>query len=300
MMFRIRTLFASAVFLTTALSLCAAEQTEVAPLLARAKRSFDQRDLRTALALFIEYRDSIKGTEERQEWFSTTFQIIRCNKGLGHNNDANQQFFLLCHLEPLMPPLELMSLPWAGTSGILDSSAIEKTAEDWLKKPSIGGQFLAAAILSASAQPQRQSQGLSTLTQLSRTSFSDDAKQTAEQKYHRHVAVLASALLWKQRIPTIRSPNELAPLRNVLTMIPEPCQAGPLLLLGRAEAQAGEDEQAVLHWMRIPILFPDESPLAVEALESAAKSLEKLGRGDQAAGLRRERAALLEKIRPTR
>jgi len=60
--------------------------------------------------------------------------------------------------------------------------------------------------------------------------------------------------------------------------LPDSLRAGPYYLLGLAYARLQNDEQAVLSWMRVPILFPENRPLAAQSLQEAAKSFRRLGR----------------------
>jgi hypothetical protein len=94
-------------------------------------------------------------------------------------------------------------------------------------------------------------------------------------------------LLWRQQIPKLKVADDLVPLRRTLDKIPEKLQSGPLFLFGQVAQHAGEHEEAVLSFMRIVIFYPENRFLADAAAEYAARSLEKLGRADQAERLRK-------------
>jgi tetratricopeptide (TPR) repeat protein len=259
---------------------------------------FARKNYAAALELYSQARQNQKDNN----WKRFTVQIIRCCLAQGDTERAVQEYFLLCRVDPA-PPLEWIPLPWfVPIETAMGVGLREKTAENWLdplQNPSqtkslhLAAKLLAAGTLSVSpdrAKQQRGNQLLRDLEMILETSKKTPDIQ--EFAFQRHIALLATALRWKQRIPTLRSPSELTLLRRILEQIPESYQAGPLFLFGRAAQQVGDHETAVLSWLRIPILYSENTPLAVEALRESALSLEKLGRFGQAEQLQTERSRL--------
>ncbi|MDR2756102.1 MAG: hypothetical protein LBC20_10375 [Planctomycetaceae bacterium] len=252
--------------------------------------AFARKNYVTALELYSTARQNQKD----HDWKRLTIQIIRCCLARGETERAVQEYFLLCRIEPL-PPLEWIPLPWyVPMETAMGMSLREKNAENWLdplqtKSPNLAATLLAAATLSVSPDPAKQFRGRQLLRDLEKTLETSKKTHDQESIFQQHVALLAAALCWKQRIPTLKNQSALTPLRRILDQIPEPYRAGPLFLFGQAARIVGDHETAVLVWMRIPILYSENVPLAIEALREAALSLEKLGRFDQAERLQTER-----------
>ena len=238
--------------------------------------AYQRGDFATARLLYEQARDQEKANH--QHWLEYSAQIVRCHTALGESNQAAQGFFLLCRIDPQTMFYDCIPLPWnppPRQPGV--PSAVEKAAEDVLdpvknRIPGPAAVLLAAGILSVSAQPALRNRGLDWLGKL--------AQQEGP------AAQLAAAMLWKQRIPTLRTANELAILESAVEKIPEPYRAGPYFLLARAANTVGEREKAVLYWMRLPIFYPNDKLLVEAAVSEATDALEKLGRHDQAARLR--------------
>lgn len=266
-----------------------------------ADKAFEQREYAVARGLYSQSRDVIRSGNEkdREEWKRLTTQIVRCQTALGNMEQATEEYFLLCRLDPLTP-LDGIPLPWFVP---LDAKQLkparEKTAEDWLDpmKSTLRGPsatLLAAAILSTSNHPAKNSKGkqhLRNLVNAFDTQPGDDKKTREDkaQRIQREVALLAGILLWPaERIPKLRKTSDLLPLQRILEQLPENQRAGPYFLYGRAARQVGQSEDAVIAWMRVPILYPENRPLAAEALREAADVLKSLGRTDQAETLLRE------------
>jgi tetratricopeptide (TPR) repeat protein len=265
---------------------------------------FAQKNYAVALELYSQARQT-----QKDNWKRLTIQIIRCCLARNETERAVQEYFLLCRVDPT-PPLEWIPLPWfVPVETAIGMSLREKTAEDWLdplqKKPTnLAATLLAAGTLSVSPDQAKRFRGYQLLRELEIILETPESESKLEPKpekeksnkipeiqnalFRRHISLLATALRWKQRIPTLRNQTELAPLRRILNQIPEPFQAGPLFLFGQAARMVGDHETAVLHWMRLPILYSENTPLTVEALRESALSLEKLGRFDQAERLRLE------------
>jgi tetratricopeptide (TPR) repeat protein len=268
---------------------------------------FAQKNYATALELYSRVRQT-----QKDDWKRLTIQIIRCCLAQGETERAVLEYFLLCHVEPT-PPLEWIPLPWfVPVEKAIGMSLREKTAEDWLdplqtNKPNLAATLLAAGTLSVSPDQAKRRRGYQLLRELEtiletpksepkpEKEKSNKTSEVQDAVFRRHVSLLATALRWKQRIPTLRNQTELTPLRRILDQIPEPFRAGPLFLFAQAVRMVGDHETAILHWMRIPILYSENTPLAVEALRESALSLEKLERFDQAKRLRLEMAELEQK-----
>lgn len=279
---------------------------DLPPKPAAALAAFERGDYVSALNMYLALREFVQGDEKhRAAWIERTAQVVRCYTATGNDETAIQEYFLLCQVAPpSQMPLDCIPLPWVVTTTKVGLRLHEKTAIDRLdslkhKTPGPPATLLAAAVLSVNADSARRNQGISLLRNLEAQYVPDreaadlstePAKDPREQEIRtrQHVALLASAFLWRQRMPRLRLASELAPLKRTVRRLPEPLRAGPYLLLGLSAQRVGEHEAAVLALMRLPILFPHEKVFCTEALGGAALSLEKLGRADQAMKLRQE------------
>ncbi len=237
---------------------------------------YRKKDYASARELYDKARAGETNNPER--WLQFSAQIVRCCTALGDSDRAAQEFFVICRVDPQTTLFDCIPLPWNPPVAAPGApTALEKTAEEFLdplkhRDPGQAAVLLAAGILSVSAQRAGRDRGLARLDQLSKTEGP--------------AAQLAAALLWKQKLPILRTTNELAFLETAVEKIPEPLRAGPYFLLGRAAHAVGEREKAVLYWMRLPILYPENKLLVEAAVNEAAATLEKLGRPDQAARIR--------------
>ena len=272
-----------------------------------AEAAFADGNYAAALDLYVRLRDTVgkessKDEKRLEEWARLAAQVVRCQTGQGNFEQAVQEYFLMCQVvPPSKTPLDCIPLPWFIPVDIkVGFRPHEKTAIDRLdplrfKSPGAPATLLAAAVLAVSADNGRRNRGISLLrnleSQYDGAWMPDEVPKTPEARItavQQQAALLATAFLWKQRIPNIRQSADLLPLRRTLDRLPEPLRAGPYYLYGIASRQAGDYEMAVMAWMRLPILHPQESVLRTESLREAAISLEKLGRADQAEKLRLE------------
>ena len=227
--------------------------------------AFQKKDYATAKILYGEARD-----KDKANWLRYSAQIVRCCIALGESDQAVQEFFVICRDDPQTTLYDCIPLPWNPPPAAPGApKMIERTATEFLdplKNPSPGtaAVLLAAGVLSVSAQAADRERGLALLGRLAQ------GEGPAAQ--------LASAMLWKQKIPTLRTPNDLAFYENAVERMPEPLHAGPYFLLGQAANSVGDREKAVLYWMRLPILYSEQKLLVDAAVTEAADALEKLGR----------------------
>ena len=238
-----------------------------------ADAAFQRKEFATARLLYEQARDQERANPER--WLQYSAQVVRCCIALGESDRAVAEFFLICRVDPQTTFYDCLPLPWDPPPRQPGAPlAVEKAAEEVLKSRSPGSAavLLAAGVLSVSAQQTNRTLGLDWLDRLS--------------QQEGHAALLATAMLWKQQIPTLRIANELARLESLVEKIPEPYRAGPYLLLARAANTIGEREKAILYWMRLLIFYPNDRLLVEAATNEAAIALEKLGRQDQAARVR--------------
>ncbi len=230
-----------------------------------ADQRYEQRDYATALS---RYRDALH--DESRVWMKRHLwaQTIRCARNLGQIGPAISAFRVLVEQEPQTRELDAVPLAWTGTAG---DGALERQLRpglDEVRQPWV--RLMAASWLLAG--PHR-STARSTLQQLIRD---DDP----------HVRMLAQTQLWRTRMATATD-EQLQQWEEQLEQLPELLRAGPHYVLGRALASRSPNA-AVLHFLRLPLLYPEQHDLAAESLAEAARLLAANGQTGAAERLRRE------------
>ncbi|MGL4595251.1 MAG: hypothetical protein ACRCUY_11015 [Thermoguttaceae bacterium] len=290
-------------------SLLSAPLTAETSLMADADSAFAEKKYAAARETYQRAREEFQRTKQHAEWARTTAQIIRASVALGDDNYAISEYFNLCRVEPNRTSLDIIPLPWFVP---LNSRIFETAAENWLdvttkEPPSPAAVLLAAAVLSVSQTNSKQLRGRDLLRTLAGSFDAGkiDHENTTPEKiktkdvnqndseHSKYIALLAHALLWRAT-PTAKK-SDLPAMQRIIDQLPESLQAGPLFWFAHKAALAGEHETAVIAWMRIPILYPENQPLAKESLEQTAKSLIKLNRPEQAETVKNE-ARKLDKI----
>jgi hypothetical protein len=183
---------------------------------------------------------------------------------------AADLFLSLVRDDPATPDFAVVPLPWTTLS---PSPSLETKARTWMndRTSSIAALVGSSLLMSTTSR----SEALRRLGELA-----TDADE--------RVARLADAQRWRVAAVTADAAT-VGSWEQSLRKIPEPLQAGPRLVVGRAWASHNEPERAALQLLRVPILYGEAQPrLAAEAFWSAGQALEKLARPAQAAALYRE------------
>ena len=111
--------------------------------------------------------------------------------------------------------------------------------------------------------------------------------QQLELNSNKELAILATAQLWRTKLP-IALAADLVQWKKTIDRLPLALQAGPLYVLGQLQKQQQATEHAVLTWMRVVILYPQNHQLNSEALLAAIGALHQLDKPTQALTLCRE------------
>lgn len=201
----------------------------------------------------------------RREMFA---RLIACHRELGQFDAAGKLFLAIAHDDPQTPHFDQIPLRWLPGES---SPTLEQAAIAWLND-----ERPLAALLGAShlLNTSRQTAALARLEQL------------AGEK-DRRIASLAEAQSWRAKLVTADE-SQLDRWRRRVEDFPEPLRAGPYWAIGRALAQHGAHDDAVLMLLRVPILYPETRSLAADALATAAELLGKQGDTNTADRLRSE------------
>lgn len=181
-------------------------------------------------------------------------QQIWCAQNLGQIVFAGDQFTrVLLKSDPATRHLDALPLAWSPQAV---SATLEQRARQWLTAEHPAAKLLGASWLLST---NNQAAALATLRQLA----------TAKDK---RLALLAEAQTWRTQTVTA-SPSDVERWGHIVAATPIRLQAGPLYLLATTQQRLGQVDAASLSYLRLPILFPNNRPLAASAMLAAANTL---------------------------
>ena len=240
-------------------------ETQYTPQQTDAERLFANNRFEPALAL---YRKAAE-TEPRR-WVRRLIiaRTVRCYHALDRPERAGEEFLLLIRDDPNTPYFDCIPLAWIPRQPPVD---LELAARQWIKRKEPAAQLLGASYLLAGRDRP------AAIKQLGRLAAGAD----------RQIAALALAQTWRAKVVTA-TPQQIDGWQRAVEQMPQPLAAGPYFVLGRARAQHQQPQQAALALLRVPILYPQQRPLAAQSLLEAGRALEKLDRTRGALRLYRE------------
>ena len=101
------------------------------------------------------------------------------------------------------------------------------------------------------------------------------------------IAQLATAQLWRTQLLTVRQ-NDVERWARQIQNLPTKLRPGPLLVLANTQQRLGQMDQAMIHLMKIPILYPEKKSLGAAALFKCGTILENTGANEKAKRIWRE------------
>jgi tetratricopeptide (TPR) repeat protein len=225
-----------------------------------ADRAFDQRQWRQAADLYAE-----ANRVEKRVWARRLIldRWMQCFQALDMTAEAGDVFIALATSDPTTPAYRRAPLKWFG-----DDDAGSQKASQWLAQ----SNNPAAVLLGAShliSTPQREA-ALASLRSLS-----------TPDRENPDLAALAEAQLWRARVASADT-TEIQHWAQRIDAFDENVRAGPHLVVAQALQRIGRSEEAVLHYLRPPLLFPEQRRLAARGLDGAARLLAAIGRSAEA------------------
>jgi len=220
-------------------------------------------------------------TAEPRKWVKRMLlaEMTRCLHAMGQTGKAGEVFEMLLKTDPQTLYFNAIPLVW---EPVQPSTTTATQAQNWLRAGSTPtAQLMAASWLLASVDHRNNARA--TLAAL---------KNSRDIR----VAHLAGAQLWRYETATAKA-ADVQRWKEQLAQMPADIQSGPYFVLGRALALQKQHEPAALAFMRPVVLAPANHTLLAPALRGAARSLEKLGRRDEAISLYRE-IAVQHKLSP--
>ena len=228
---------------------------------------FAQGEFGSALALYGQARSSEARAWVRRE---ITARIVWCYRALGQWSRAGEEFLVLIRSDPATPYFACIPLAWVPSQ---PSMLLEQTARQWFKR-----EEMPAAVLLGASHLMSTASRLQALARL---------RRLATDPSDRRIEVLSLAQTWRAEAVTADEAR-LSSWRRTIEQMPQALRAGPYFVLGQGWAGRQGWERAALAFMRVPVLYPEHRIMAARSLLEAGRSLEKLPRTEQAAGVYRE------------
>jgi tetratricopeptide (TPR) repeat protein len=209
--------------------------------------------------------------EERRVWAQRPIlvRLVHCFSYLGRFEQAGQAFLMLAESDPQTQHFAAIPLGWTPHQ---PSPAFEQRAKTWLSDRQNN-----VAVLIGASWLLPTAEGPAALAALQRLAADGEPR----------VAMLAQAQAWRTRVVTVTA-DEIKSWEGLIARMPADLRSGPYFTFGQALSRTGQHEQAALAFLRVPILYPSERPLAAAALLSAGRELEKIGQIQEAVSLYRE------------
>ncbi len=187
-------------------------------------------------------------------------ELISCYVVKQQYRDAVRLFRLLLESDPETSEFHIIPLAWIPTDSIPHDEA-----QQWLDDSDAANRLLGASHLMAS----------------NLRSAAQDVLKGLVRHADPRIAALAEAQLWRAEIVHAAADTADRWYERVVQM-PASLRAGPMLLVGQVELQAGRYERAAQTLLKIPVLYPEHRLLACQALSWSADALERLERTAQA------------------
>jgi tetratricopeptide (TPR) repeat protein len=238
---------------------------EWTPTQLAADELFARREYAEAL---VKYEEAVRSEPRRWVQRKLVAQMVWCLRNTEQYRRAGELFLALSRDDPGMLYFPCIPLRWLPGQTQPD---LEKKSRDWLASDSAVAVLLGASHLSSTSE---QANVLKRLDVLSRAK---DAR----------VAALAQALTWNATYASATS-KQLNAWRDAIESFPDAIGAGPHFVLGRALAHHKQPQDAAIDLLRVPILYPEDRPLAAVALFEAGRALEQADDRPAAARLYRE------------
>ena len=235
------------------------------PAHVKADQAFSEQRLREALSL---YREAAK--KEDRAWVRREIKAMQvwCYRHLGIFDGAAKVFLAILREEPQTRHFDAIPLAWAS---VRLTSTAKQVGEAWLT----GADNSTATLIAASWLMTTPGSGAQNA--LRRLASDQDAR----------VAFLAQTQQWRTKVVSATA-EDVSQWQEVVRRMPPALRAGPYYLVGRTLARIDDHEHAAIALLRIPILYPRQRALAVQALMSVARSLESVKREEQAISIYRE------------
>lgn len=234
-----------------------------------AQQAADELAARGEFAAAVpKYEEALRSESRRWAQRKIVVEMINCLRNLGELRRAGELFLSVARDDPALLDLAAIPLAWLPGQPPAD---LEKKSAQWLASDVPVAVLLGASHLLSTGD---------------RAAIVKRLERVATSKAPR-IAALARALIWNATYASA-SAAEVATWSSEVETFPEAVRAGPYFVLGRALAQQKQPAAAAMSFLRVPILYPSDRPLAAASLLAAGQALEQAAEPESAARLYRE------------
>lgn len=209
--------------------------------------------------------------EEPRRWVKRTLlaRVIWCQRNTGRWGDACRMFARLAEEDQQTRYFDAIPLLWDLKQCPPD---VRPVVRDWLQPADrqAAQRLMAASWLLVS----RRESAIRTLREL--------GKHPSNR-----IRGLAIAQLWRSELVTMQE-SRLEWWSSQIAEVPRALRAGPYYLLGQSYARSNRADEAALAFLRVPVEFAQDVPLAQKSLWMAIRSLQTEGRSDEVVQLLKE------------
>ena len=201
---------------------------------------------------------------ETRPWAQTIIrsELVRALLAAEENAAAIEEFGKIVAVDPQTRFLYLVPLPWSGSVG---NARVQELAQQSL----------------VSRDPVMQLIGASWLTGGSDRAKAIQLLEKLANDFESRIAFLAAGQLWRTQVATADE-SKIGNWEQKILQMPKPLRAGPYYVLAMAQARLNQNEKAAINFMRIPILFPEQTALCAASLYKAARLLHNDGQTSEA------------------
>lgn len=197
-------------------------------------------------------------------------ELVVCYAEVGRFDVAGDEWLAIVSSDPLTTHYNVVPVAWRS---LPPDAALEPRALAWLHGKAPAAQVLGASWSLTGSQRNAAMTALDGLA----------GSKTVDPR----VRSLAQIQLWRTKLISARQ-DEVQRWQSALEQMPVEIRAGGYFVVGEALARLKQSEDAALAYLHVPLVHNQQRAMAAGALVAAAKEHEKLGRGEQAAGLYRE------------
>jgi tetratricopeptide (TPR) repeat protein len=205
-------------------------------------------------------------------------ELMRCREALGQPQQAGDLFLMIAQSDPTTAAFADAPLPW-----FADERITPAQAATWLS----AADRPAAILLGASVR----------LTTADGAAVARQALAGLARHPDARIAALAEAQLWRGEIVRATESDARRWAARIEQM-PESVRGGPYFVLGQAYERLGLADEAMLAYLRVPILFAGRPELSARALVAAGRVAARAGQPDEARRLLGEVAENYADMRP--
>lgn len=203
-------------------------------------------------------------SNENRTWAQNIIraELVRAYSASEQHAEAIREFVRILATDPQTRFMSFIPLPWSGSSG---NTAVRDIARELIDSREPAAKLIGASWLTSGNDRAKAIQVLEKLA----------------KDFEPEIAYLALAQLWRTETG-IANRAKLDRWNQKILEMPKPLRAGPYFVLANAQANSKLADSAALNWMRIPILFPDQSHLCAASLYKCAKLMQNDGQTKQA------------------